>query len=134
MRRVHRSFRGFIEKGWDSKNLDRPFSGPAVSSQAIPLLEPEKKHLFPRPLRKITLRRRTMGLEKPMREVAAVSGMSPVQSVRYVPGPYPLPLPHFPRNTLKKNKLSIIFANKKRRLDSKGGLGFNLHYSGYRSN
>jgi hypothetical protein len=43
----------------------------------------------PSPLRSITLHRRTMGIEKPMKEIAAVSGMSPVQNVRYVTGPYP---------------------------------------------
>ena len=50
----------------------------------------------PSPLRSITLHRRTMGIEKPMKEIAAVSGMSPVRYVSYVPGPYHSMTPYPP--------------------------------------
>ena len=65
------SFRSFIAEGWDSTNLDRPFSDSAVSSPGVPIPRPGNRQSFPCPLRSITPRRRTMGIEKPRKEIAA---------------------------------------------------------------
>jgi len=37
-----------------------------------------------------------MGIEKPMKEIVAVSGISPVRYVSYVPGPYHSMTPYPP--------------------------------------
>ena len=65
------SFRSFIAEGWDSTNLDRPFSDSAVSSPGVPIPRPGNRQSFSCPLRSITPRRRTMGIEKPRKEIAA---------------------------------------------------------------
>ena len=44
------SFRSFIAEGWDSTNLDRPFSDLAVLSPGVPLLGLGKPQPSPLPL------------------------------------------------------------------------------------